>query len=902
MTLVRRRRFFSLTIPPVSAILAVMIIFRRLVFESGYLIYRDLYPGQFIYPYLWHPLGSFLALENYKFITYTGLFLPLRALGEDVYEKAVYLGAALIAYLAFYYAACRLSGYIQGGVLTPVRRHLASMLGALTFIANPAAVNIFFDFSLFVGYAFSPLILLIYSEMLAGKRRRGPSILLVAGLWWLSAIKAHWIIFGGLLLLPPLFIWLLSHWPDRHRLPYRSNILSTAAIVFVYLLLSAYWLIPFLQASQHRFVGSYAPMTYESIAFLSNTPWSQTARLLGVFQAWPYVAYRPPSDLLRLPWSLASWIIPLMAAAGLLWHRRRWIAWTLAVLAIGGIFLAKGVAPPFGGLYKGLVFGRLTPDAFRWLFRVSSKWNVFASLGMSGLVALAAAELLRRARFNHPIRTRLFTRPDRRSGAALALLLAYCLAFPFYAWPSFSGDLSGALAPVDLPASLEQANRWLAEQPGDYKVNWMPVTNGRELSWNQRPSGALYTALSSRPSIATSWNRHPVLYYSYAYDSVASQRTANLGELLSILNTRYVAYHDDVITTHIHEGVEPVAVLIEEGEEKITAQLGQQRDLRLAWQQEFLSIYESSQAAPPLFVPAQRYLTTGDLTLLNALSGLAAFQPQQAGLYFDASCDSGIYPGQVDGLILGRDAADQLVVAQLPAERLISPAAFTRHGSVTQDWSRFDIYQFDWQSVLREHQVYSWGFDYGQNMAAHTAGPGEIGGDQPKLEVPLDVATAGRYHLWLRYLGHPRAGELAVTIDDGQPVTIAADRPITDFQWQDLGPLRLAAGQHTISLANQDGFMAVNALALIEEEELMRLQAQSRAWAGSLPNLYWLEAEDDFDLGHLQLSRQTTALSNGRGVALTSGAVISASLEVVTPGAYHLALRASLPPAAAPLT
>ena len=90
-----------------------MIIFRRLVFESGYLIYRDLYPGQFVYPYLWHPLGSFLALENYKFITYTGLFLPLRALGADVYEKAVYLGAAGIRDPRHILPAC-LGGDVAG--------------------------------------------------------------------------------------------------------------------------------------------------------------------------------------------------------------------------------------------------------------------------------------------------------------------------------------------------------------------------------------------------------------------------------------------------------------------------------------------------------------------------------------------------------------------------------------------------------------------------------------------------------------------------------------------------------------------------------------------------------------------------------------------------------------------
>jgi hypothetical protein len=43
----------------------------------------------------------------------------------------------------------------------------------------------------------------------------------------------------------------------------------------------------------------------------------------------------------------------------------------------------------------------------------------------------------------------------------------------------------------------------------------------------------VYTSLSSRPSIDTNWNRHPVLYYSYACDALAevALRGAGTGNL-----------------------------------------------------------------------------------------------------------------------------------------------------------------------------------------------------------------------------------------------------------------------------------------------------------------------------------------------------------------------------------
>ena len=113
------RRMLLTALPPlVSALLTLFVLLHRLIFTPGYVIYRDLFPGQFHYPYLWHPQGSFLALENYKFVTFTGIFLPLQAFGLDVCEKVVYASAMAIAYLALHVAGCAPDGLDQGCIGT----------------------------------------------------------------------------------------------------------------------------------------------------------------------------------------------------------------------------------------------------------------------------------------------------------------------------------------------------------------------------------------------------------------------------------------------------------------------------------------------------------------------------------------------------------------------------------------------------------------------------------------------------------------------------------------------------------------------------------------------------------------------------------------------------------------
>lgn len=899
-----RRRLRDLILAAGSATLVTLIVLRDLIWRPGYLIYRDLFPGQLYYPHLWHPQGSFLALENYKFVTYTGIFLPLRSLGLDVYEKAIYLSAFVVAYLAFYWFAFWLIDWL-GSELTRGERHGASIIAALVYVANPAAANIYFDFSLFVGYAFAPLILGLLMELLMARRRLIPGILLTGSLWWLAAIKAHWIVFGALLLAPPTVVMMIRAWRRGKRGMALVRPLYTAVgIILVYLVLSAYWLVPFLSAREGRFVGSYAPMTYEAIDALSTIPFSQALRLLGSYPAWPYVSFEPPFRWTAWLWGLVSWLVPCTALAGLYLHRRRWQVWVLAVFVVAGVVLTKGVAPPFGALYDFLVFGPLTPSGYRWLFRVSSKWAVFSSLGYSGLVATALGIALREGRGRFALRG--LNLPVRRAPLPARqghlLLGGFLLAFAFYAWPSFTGDFDGALEPVPLPSALEGANRWLAAQPGDGKAHWMPVTNGREISWNRRPSGDLYTSLASRPSIATNWNRHPVLYYSYAYEALANGRTDDFGKLMAILNTGYVVYHDDVVTTHIHEDVEPVSVLIEEGEAKIADQLHAQSDMVLAWQDDFVSIFAAQGAPGNLFVPRQVFLTTQDLSVLTSLATIDGFDPTQSALLFDTARSQGRFELPVDGLILGHDAADYLALSRLRAESILAPAEATLHGDIIDAWSRLDVYQFDWQSALHLYGLDTWDFDYGKGIAVHTdevraqtaqatqeAGPAA---SPQHLEVLFTVTEAGPHHIWIRHLTHARAADLHLSVDGTFLTTVGGSASQTGFAWEDAGAVTLPAGDHILGLRGRDGLSAVNAVAVLGQAEMASLRREAQALARRTPQLYLLEAESDFDCSQAAAAPDDLAFSAGKAAAVAAETSISTTLELAAAGAYQVAVRA----------
>lgn len=888
------QRLKNYLLPVGMALLAAMVMMRRLVFERGFVVYRDLFPGQLFYPYLWHPQGSFLALENYKFMTFTGIWLPLRAFGLDVYEKVVYLSAFIIAFCAIYTAVYRLLGWLEHEQHSLLYRHIACGLAALVYVANPAAANIFFDFSLYVGYAFAPLILVFYLEALAGRRSRRLAVFLIAGVWGLSAIKAHWIIFGALLFVFPFISWAGSCLREKpSKLAWRTvgiGVLFSAAIGLVYLLLCAYWLFPFLQAREGRFIGSYAPMTLESVAYLSSTPLWDVVRLLGAFQAWPYIQYETPARWLSPLWFLASWVIPLAALWGGLRYFKRWPVAALGLMAVVGIFLSKGVSDPFGEVYHFFVFGPLTPDAFRWLFRVASKWNVFVSLAYSILVGIGIFALLQ-----CPPRG-LLNKVPRRAITVL-IVAGFLTVFGLFAWPSFTGDFRGALDPVILPADIQGANEWLARTGGSTKVNWMPVTNGREISWNRRPSGDLYTSLSPLSSIGTNWNRHPVLFYSYIYEALVNQRTRNFGRLLSILNTHYVAYHDDIVSTHIHVGVEPVSVLIEEGEETIPEQLARQTDMQQAWQQESVTIFQSAGYPGDIYVPARLWLATGDLSTLTSLVGFNSFDPVQNAVFFDGSRNEGQFRYPVDGLLLDAQAGDTLAFSFLPVDRLISAGRATSHGSVIENWSSLDIYQFDWQSVLHSYGLDHWGFDYGQGMAAFSDEFRDDPGMDvrlPSLDFETELEQAGIYHLWVRALAQKRAAKMQIFINDNPAILTDFTSDRTSFVWKEVGQFDLRAGKHKITITSHDGLSAVNALALLTDEEMTQMRQQSQDLAHTRPAIYILEAENNFWFDGKTPTREdalTEPLNGVQGLELRQGDVVKGEFYPASGGVVRAAMR-----------
>lgn len=155
-------------------------------------------------------------------------------------------------------------------------------------------------------------------------------------------------------------------------------------------------------------------------------------------------------------------------------------------------------------------------------------------------------------------------------------------------FPLLTGNLSGLTSPIQIPSYYIEADRWLVEQTGDFRLMVMP----REM-WMKR-----YTWASSYGMIAVEKNvfsksvinervgggpepTQSILMKRSIYDAIANNASRNIGNLLNLLNIKYIVVMDDLM---LRAGVDSFGQLRYEKPDtsELKQLLNSQKDLQLA--------------------------------------------------------------------------------------------------------------------------------------------------------------------------------------------------------------------------------------------------------------------------------------------------------------------------------
>jgi len=452
-------------------------------------------------------------------------------------EKILFVFLFVIGGFCMYYLS-----YI---LVSREERLIAPLASALFYMLNPFTMNLFWHnlrlLPLFT-YGLFPLVLGFYIKGLQKRSYRYAFLI--------SLVSVLMSTSGLIFIAAPLFILFLysifSFFQNKNEkyIIYQLKFMAITAILC--LCLNFWWLLP-----QLYFLGDDIQYSEEmqKIIGLSNfkamTQNSWRSSFLNVFRLgglWnffkeyrgePYFnyAYRYSTGVFQI----VSFLLPLFAFTALMAKKKNKFAIFFSLLAIIGLFLLKGIHEPFSQFYA-ICFKKLTfMRAFRNFY---DKFGIIVVLGYAFLIGLSLARMFN---FLHKKSKNTLV---KLSSVPVVFLIISCIVV-VYVFPMWSGGVFPNNALMVVPSYYQDADRWLTEQKGWFRVFPVPVSKlfMAKYRWKHGYFGQNPLAwLFSKPTITffTVNCKIPAL--------VASELCSNLDEttkLLELLNVKYILLHKD---------------------------------------------------------------------------------------------------------------------------------------------------------------------------------------------------------------------------------------------------------------------------------------------------------------------------------------------------------------------
>ena len=340
----------------------------------------------------------------------------------------------------------------------------------------------------------------------------------------------------------------------------------------------------------------------------------------------------------------------------------------------------------------------------------------FIILGLSILIGFTVIEMLLRAEKIKNININF------RKSAVIAIISILFISIILPNWPLATGDLNGRLTPTIMPDEFGDANSWLEDQPGDFKVIWMPKYNSQDVEWNSEHRTILDIASmsSSKPTYVFNNphmqpNRYGIyslssIFGSYDHSIIVSNSTNELGKLLAPLGIKYILFHDDNATKPFMQN-------------ELLKNLLYQNDLKLVQKFGFIYIFENihefDHDASKIFATSNNNLILGGMETLATLNSIPDFDQRANGAFFSGqkSHDSDELNEYIDTIILTRSSElEDLALKYADEDYFIAPFDQCEHYAPWETWSKARTMDRNWLMTSRKSNLKAWDWEYDRGV------------------------------------------------------------------------------------------------------------------------------------------------------------------------------------------
>jgi hypothetical protein len=469
------------------------------------------------------PLYSFVAL------------LKWFGLSNVVIQVIIFFLVLALNGLSVYYLTTQL---IEGSI-----KRLAGLFSGLFYMLNPYALYVWNRFSQIMLAPLLPLMLILYIKGLEEQKMHYAFYICLVSLAFNYAlanipnIVTIWV---------PLFSYFIFHVLSSRKSEIFYAFKFSILTICLWFLLNAWWFLQFICSCEY------------AIAKLT-TPLENLGHLLGISK---HLSLVYVTRLIFSPFYFSeglkpiyssfifegiSLLIPIIVFSSVPFKPKHKYVWYFLCLSLLGLFLAKGAAPPFGEVFVWFFIQFFVLGMFR---------NPFEKLGVILPLAYAFLFGIGLSSWYYWIRDRMHISSvvynvrvnlKKTIAGTLVLLISFSI-FGVYLWPMWTGDLFPSIDHPKVPLYYQEANAWLSQQPGDFKVISFPLDGiGMTYNWTNNYAGIEPSfTLFNKPFISRTTFTFPYVDDIILRMPATLYRTDKVWKIMALLNAKYIVVNRDV--------------------------------------------------------------------------------------------------------------------------------------------------------------------------------------------------------------------------------------------------------------------------------------------------------------------------------------------------------------------
>jgi len=777
------------------------------------------------FPWMWSENGSFNNFDIVARFPIIGIlyFFSVLGVSPDILSKSMVILGFSLASFSFYFSFVHFFKSKINFDSDNMKLKIAAILGALFYAYNVWSFNRVGHWYLWIGYSMLPIFIasVIFSFRYGLKWKY---LLAALTTWTFASSTPHMVVFYGLIFIMIALYYFISNARKKQNLIAEGKLLLI--IVTLYLLINAYWVLPYILSSSTLTVAPSTIITEESTTLLTRN--SAPLNVIRLTQGWWQIGERdngPPQTTYLYPiWLFTSFLFPILVFLSLVIVKKN-LKYVLLLLslAIVGIFLTVGAQGQISKyFYSLLLFHIPLISQINWVFRDPDKWAFLIAVGYSFSIGIISFEILKL------IQTKNF----KRLGFA-AFLIIVPGSLLIYSYPVYITTFYEIFNPIVLPNNIfNSLNNYISKNINAEKIFYMPNYVGTT-GWRQGHLIQGFPQIESAKPTINFVSLNLKNYYNYLVNSIMSNMTMNIKNFILPLGSPYFIYETDPMDA---KNIDLINKLTAMKDVKNISNIGFFK---------ILKVFDENKTIGEVSVPKQNLVIAGGgLDKLLALNSIESFSSLNSSLVFlDQYITKEKYKQTInsaDSLVVGGNVYD-LALSFVDNKYVIKPSYEVYNHNPGNMWSKTatnDPLQGPFHEYINALGIDNWDFDYGKGLV--------LTWSRDKLHIPFEVEKNGNYDLFLRYLKNQQGGAINISIDNKTLKDIITKDQLNRFKWERAGTLDLKQGRHYLTLENIDGLNAVNIFAAIPTDETQRLLDDAYLLTNKTRDIHTLQPEIDF--------------------------------------------------------